>query len=163
METENGKDAAMDAIWHYAKDGAAAGPVDENRIREEIAAGNVRPDTLVWKPGEAQWRRASDFFGFGGAADLPPPLATSSSAAAAAKVPTRLGLSIASMLFFLPFGVVALVYSTKAGTANAAGDAEAARAAAARASSWALAAVVAGVVLPFVLGAAAAVLVLAVA
>ena len=131
--------------WHYAQDGAPKGPVDEEAVRSEIARGVVRPDTLVWKEGMPDWRPASEFFDFSGAPPPPPPLAatppalsTSAAPPASAGVPTNLVWAIlATVLCCLPFGVVAVIYASKAGTANAAGDAEAAKAAAHAAAVWA--------------------------
>lgn len=144
----------MNEVWHYAKNGTPTGPVDESAIRAGIASGEIRPDTLVWKKGEPDWRKASEFFGFESA---PPVLAVAAAAVAPSKVPTRMVVSCISMLFFLPFGLVALIYSSKAGSANARGDADAAREAAATALKWAVFAFVAGIAVPFAAGIACSV------
>jgi len=42
--------------WHYAENGQQLGPVSEERLLELVHAGTVRPDTLVWRAGMAEWR-----------------------------------------------------------------------------------------------------------
>ncbi len=41
--------------WYYEKDGNKAGPVDETRLGELIASGEVTGDSLVWREGLADW------------------------------------------------------------------------------------------------------------
>lgn len=49
------------AVQYYAAiDNKQAGPFDEAGLRQRIAAGLVTPDTLVWKPGMANWTAARD-------------------------------------------------------------------------------------------------------
>ncbi|MFD0895151.1 DUF4190 domain-containing protein [Luteolibacter ambystomatis] len=43
------------AHWHYGENGQHFGPVDENGIRQAIAAGAVQPHTLVWREGMPDW------------------------------------------------------------------------------------------------------------
>jgi uncharacterized RDD family membrane protein YckC len=42
--------------WYYAQAGQQMGPVDENTLRQLAAAGTIRPDTLVWRAGMANWQ-----------------------------------------------------------------------------------------------------------
>ncbi len=49
-----GKDKTM-ATWYYAKDGEQIGPVDEHRFAEMVRSGEIRPATLVWRAGMADW------------------------------------------------------------------------------------------------------------
>jgi uncharacterized RDD family membrane protein YckC len=46
--------------WHYVDgNGQQAGPVDDAGLDALIATGTVRPDTLVWREGMANWQPAS--------------------------------------------------------------------------------------------------------
>ncbi len=45
--------------FHVAIDGSPAGPFDVAAIARKIAAGEISRDTLVWKPGMAEWAKAS--------------------------------------------------------------------------------------------------------
>jgi len=47
------------ATWHFAVEGNQQGPVTEADLKAYLAAGNLPPETLVWKPGMAQWAPAS--------------------------------------------------------------------------------------------------------
>lgn len=62
----------MNVQWYYSEGGQRRGPVPAEQLKNLIAAGNVKPDTLVWKQGMAQWTPA------GQVAELqqqePPPL-----------------------------------------------------------------------------------------
>jgi uncharacterized RDD family membrane protein YckC len=42
--------------WYYADNGRQAGPVDDASLDALIAQGVVRPDTLVWREGMANWQ-----------------------------------------------------------------------------------------------------------
>jgi len=50
----------MATDWYYAREGQRQGPVPEGRLRELIAAGQVRPDDLVWRAGFPDWRPARE-------------------------------------------------------------------------------------------------------
>ncbi len=41
--------------WFYAEGGQQIGPVSEDEFRSLRAEGRIRPDTLVWREGMAQW------------------------------------------------------------------------------------------------------------
>lgn len=43
------------AQWYYAAHGHQQGPIDEAALRQMIAQGQLRSDTLVWKEGMTQW------------------------------------------------------------------------------------------------------------
>jgi hypothetical protein len=49
-----------DRQWYTGRDGRQEGPFSDERIRELIASGAVRGDTLVWSDGMANWARAAD-------------------------------------------------------------------------------------------------------
>jgi membrane protease subunit (stomatin/prohibitin family) len=45
--------------WHFAENGQAVGPFNPTQLSEAVAAGRVRPDTLVWTQGMGAWTQAS--------------------------------------------------------------------------------------------------------
>ena len=44
--------------WFYASSGQQQGPFVEDQLRDLIARGAVRADTLVWSEGMAGWQKA---------------------------------------------------------------------------------------------------------
>ena len=58
--------------WFYADRGQQQGPFPEAQLRDFIARGMVRPDTLVWTEGMAGWQRAGEIPGFFSPAARPP-------------------------------------------------------------------------------------------
>jgi uncharacterized RDD family membrane protein YckC len=42
--------------WYYAREGRQIGPLSEDDLRAQVAAGVVRADTLVWREGMAGWQ-----------------------------------------------------------------------------------------------------------
>ena len=46
--------------WFYASQGQQQGPYPEAQLRDLIARGVVRADTLVWSEGMAGWQRAGE-------------------------------------------------------------------------------------------------------
>ncbi len=78
----------------------------------------------------------------------PPPPAPPPAAVPAGRRPKAwLPHSILALVLFLPTGLVALVYSLRSRSQWAAGDARAARVAAARARTWSLSTIVVGLAL----------------
>ena len=49
--------------WFYASSGQQQGPYPEEQLRDLIARGTVRADTLVWSEGMAGWEKAGDIPG----------------------------------------------------------------------------------------------------
>ncbi len=49
-----------DRQWYTGRDGKQDGPFSDERIRQLIASGAVRADTLVWSAGMTNWVKASD-------------------------------------------------------------------------------------------------------
>jgi uncharacterized RDD family membrane protein YckC len=45
--------------WYYADNGRQAGPIDDASLDALITQGAVRPDTLVWREGMANWQALS--------------------------------------------------------------------------------------------------------
>ena len=61
--------------WHMAENGQAMGRFATNQMAEAARAGRLRPDTLVWTQGMAQWAAASEVAALQSAfAAVPPPL-----------------------------------------------------------------------------------------
>ena len=46
------------AVWHIAQDGRSVGPLGVQQLGELIAQGGLTRETLVWRPGLAQWQSA---------------------------------------------------------------------------------------------------------
>jgi hypothetical protein len=60
--------------WFFASQGKQQGPYPEAQLREFIANGTVRAETLVWSEGMAGWQKVGDIPGLlAGAAGPPPP------------------------------------------------------------------------------------------
>lgn len=60
--------------WFYAANGQQQGPFPDSQLRDLIANGTVRPDTLVWTEGMAGWQKAAEVPGLmpaGGPPTLP--------------------------------------------------------------------------------------------
>jgi membrane protease subunit (stomatin/prohibitin family) len=47
------------ASWHIAENGQTAGPFTPTQISQGVAAGRIRPDTLMWTTGMASWTAAA--------------------------------------------------------------------------------------------------------
>ena len=41
--------------WYYAREGRQIGPVNDEELQAQVAAGVIRGDTLVWNEGMAGW------------------------------------------------------------------------------------------------------------
>ena len=52
--------------WYYKQGGTSFGPVGRDGFEQLVAAGAIRPDTLVRPQGSGRWRAASRFFDFTG-------------------------------------------------------------------------------------------------
>jgi len=46
------------ALWYYAKDDQAQGPVSEEEMQSLIAAGTIQPGDDVWREGMSDWQAA---------------------------------------------------------------------------------------------------------
>jgi uncharacterized membrane protein len=42
--------------WYYALGGQQHGPIDDAQLDSLVAAGTIRPETLVWREGMANWQ-----------------------------------------------------------------------------------------------------------
>src|SRR4051812_44346187 len=61
-----------DRSWFYASNGQQQGPYPEVQLRDLIARGTVRADTLVWSEGMAGWQKAGEIPGLMSGATRPP-------------------------------------------------------------------------------------------
>lgn len=61
-----------DRSWFYASDGQQQGPYPEAQLRDLIARGTVRADTLVWTDGMAGWQQAGQIPGMVPGGSAPP-------------------------------------------------------------------------------------------
>ncbi len=65
-------------LYHYAVNGQTQGPVSFDRLKELFANRTINRDSLIWKPGMANWaplQEVEELKGFLGGA-TPPPLPT---------------------------------------------------------------------------------------
>jgi len=63
-----------DELWFYAVGGTQAGPVTPEALGQQVAAGQVTRDTLVWKQGLAAWTAAGQVPNLASLFTAPPPL-----------------------------------------------------------------------------------------
>ncbi|MBR1123359.1 DUF4339 domain-containing protein [Bradyrhizobium lablabi] len=61
--------------WFYAANGQQQGPFPEEQLRDLIARGTVRADTLVWSEGMAGWQKAGEIPGLMSMPPGPPSIA----------------------------------------------------------------------------------------
>src|ERR1700756_3220571 len=59
--------------WFYADRGQQQGPFPEAQLRDLVARGVIRADTLVWTEGMSGWQKAAGIPGLLGAAAARPP------------------------------------------------------------------------------------------
>ncbi len=62
--------------WHYADAGQQIGPITEERLLELAHTGTVKPETLVWHAGMAEWKTFRE-----AGPSVPPPLSTNGAGA----------------------------------------------------------------------------------
>ena len=58
--------------WFYADRGQQQGPFPDTQLRDLVARGVIRADTLVWTEGMSGWQRAADIPGLISPAARPP-------------------------------------------------------------------------------------------
>lgn len=60
--------------WSLTIDGKTYGPYPESALKAMLAAGQVLPTTLAWRPGAAGWAPVQSYPELGGTGgDVPPP------------------------------------------------------------------------------------------
>jgi len=62
----------VDRSWFYASQGQQQGPYPQAQLRDLIARGAVRPDTLVWCEGMAGWQKAGEIPELMSGGSMPP-------------------------------------------------------------------------------------------
>ena len=59
--------------WSVTIDGKTYGPYTDDSLKGMVAAGQVAPGTLAWKPGATGWAPLSTFAEFAGSSAPAPP------------------------------------------------------------------------------------------
>ena len=49
-----------DRLWYFAVGSDRQGPVSDEQLRDKIASGEIKADTLVWNSGMVEWAKAAD-------------------------------------------------------------------------------------------------------
>jgi hypothetical protein len=80
-----------DRQWYTAIGGKQEGPFSDARLRDLIAAGSVRADTLVWCDGMSNWAKAGEIPGLMSSVRAPPPLPSSAPPNMAGATPVDAG------------------------------------------------------------------------
>ena len=57
---ERGHGSVLGMKWYFVEKGQRIGPVEREILDERVRDGTVQADTLVWRPGLSDWRRATD-------------------------------------------------------------------------------------------------------
>jgi hypothetical protein len=93
--------------WYYGSPAGQSGPVDERQLREMIAAGQLAPETLLWRDGMKDWARLDSLPELNSAPPGPyaPPAGYPGHPGYYPVAPPTSGLAIASMVC----GIIAVV------------------------------------------------------
>lgn len=94
------------ALWYFGENGQQNGPVDDAGIRQAMAAGQLNPQTLVWREGMPNWlplAQVPELFSpdpaaFPPGSPYPPPYAGGYAPPYGSMAPPTSGLAIASMV-----------------------------------------------------------------
>jgi hypothetical protein len=54
------REAPPDGAWYYELNGERQGPVSEGVIKQKLLGNELRPNTLVWTEGFAEWTPANE-------------------------------------------------------------------------------------------------------
>jgi hypothetical protein len=160
--------------WYYASNGQQAGPVSQEQLAELFRNGTIKPFDLVWNETMTEWTPIGKLSDFAAAApepapapapaapplETPPPMSSPMSSPMAAAAPAP-GLAPAGMaeppnylwqsivvtvLCCLPFGIPAIIFSTKVKPAFQLGDYAGAADASKKAKMWCIIALIVGVI-----------------
>jgi hypothetical protein len=122
-------------------DGREYGPVTVEQLKQWIAEGRASANTKVQALGRMDWQPLSAYpefaeaLGLPAAPPAPPPMRAPQ--LPAGNIPTYLVPAILTTIFCcLPFGIVAIVYSSQVNTKRIAGDVDGARASSRNAKLW---------------------------
>jgi hypothetical protein len=160
--------------WYYSNNGQQAGPVSEEQLAELFRNGTVKPSVLVWNETMTEWTPIGGVDAFAVPApelpaaappapvDSPPTLSAAPPLAAAAPMaasslgsapsgmgepPTYLWQAIVvTVLCCIPFGIPAIVFSTKVKPAYLTGDYAGALEASKKAKMWCIVALIVGLI-----------------
>ena len=129
--------------WFYSDGGAQKGPIDDAAFRALVANGTIRPDTLVWHEGMADWQPLSAAEpGLVPQVVPPPPPGAAGAPAAGAPIPPGtvpnhlVGAILSTIFCCLPFGIVSIVFAAQVNSKLATRDLDGARAASRSANAW---------------------------
>ena len=65
---------SISAKWFYCSDGIAKGPFEPAAMTALLREGTVSSQTLVWQPGQAEWREVTELApDWSTGPDIPPP------------------------------------------------------------------------------------------
>ena len=139
--------------WFYSEGGAQKGPVDDAAFRALVANGTIRPDSLVWHEGMADWQPLSAAEpGLAPQVVPPPPPGSGAAPAAGAPIPPGtvpnhlVGAILATIFCCLPIGIVSIIYAAQVNSKLAARDLDGARASSRNANAWMWVAIGVGIV-----------------
>ncbi|MDD5705527.1 MAG: GYF domain-containing protein [Kiritimatiellae bacterium] len=97
--------------YHIAKDGKQAGPIDEETIRQQIAAGALNTSDLCWCEGMSDWQSIGTVFNFNQKAVAPPPLTNRTGATMSCPHQlTTFPVAGAVLLHYVTFGIFTLIW-----------------------------------------------------
>ena len=98
-----------DRSWFYAANGQQQGPYPESQLRDLMARGTVRADTLVWSEGMAGWQKAGEIPGLMSAAAARPPAMPQ---AGAPPMAGGGGYAVSGGSLSIDFGILEFVWRT---------------------------------------------------
>jgi hypothetical protein len=132
-------------------DGKQYGPVTAEQIRQWLAEGRAKAETLVQAEGSADWKPLGQFPEFAATAPagvVPPPVSPPMAGGQPRPhVPTYLVPAILSTIFCcIPFGIVALIFAAQVSSKLNAGDVAGAQKASNNARTWFWAAFLVGLI-----------------
>ena len=95
-----------DRSWFYASNGQQQGPYPEAQLRDLIARGTVRADTLVWSDGMAGWQKAAEIQGLMSGGARPPAMPQ----AGAPPIDSAGGYAVGGGSLSIYFGILEFVW-----------------------------------------------------
>jgi len=134
------------ASYHVARDGKEIGIFEQEVLSSKVADGTVRVTDLCWTSGMDKWVGVGQVLSTvggetplgGGSASPDPVWSTPTGGGARPPMPANhlVWSILATILCCLPFGIVAIVYSSKVEPRYLAGDIVGAQQAASNAKLW---------------------------